>query len=245
MKHGCWAACLEECDEKISREHTVSACLFESPEIVVQGFPWCLGKPRTVGLSSLVSKILCRKHNSMLTEVDSAALEALNIFRKLSDLNNARENIFLRKGFHWTIRHFCIDGPLLERWFLKTLINVSVGRTLKIGPDATSAGMPSSELVQIAFGRRGFQEWAGMYTSGYPNQQIHSQEGFRITPVGREDYLTGARFQFRGYNFYLNLLPMKFHKDGVSDLIYRNATFKCVVRQKLSHVVRIRGWRPS
>ena len=178
----------------------------------------------------------------MLTDVDSAALQAFSVFRQLVHLNNARENIFLRKGSKWTIRHFRIGGPLLERWFLKTLINVAVGGNLKIGPEAASASMPSCELVQIAFGRRSFQEWARMYTSAYQGQQIHSRDGIRVIPVAKEDYIAGARFEFHGYNFYLNLLPMRFHKDGDSDLLYRNATFKCVLRQQLSHIVRIRGW---
>jgi hypothetical protein len=242
MKRRCWAACLDECDEKISREHTISACLFESPEIIVQGFPWCLDEPKTVGLANLVRKILCKKHNSMLTELDSAALQAFNVFRQLVDLNNRREHISLRTGFNWTVRHFRIGGPLLERWFLKTLINVAVGGSIKIGPGANSVGMPSFELVQIAFGRQSFQEGAGMYTSAYPGQQIHSKDGVRVRPAVREDYIAGARFEFRGYSFYLNLLPMRFHKDGDSDLLYRNATFKCVLREQLSHIVTIRGW---
>lgn len=242
MKQRCWAACLDDCDEKIYREHTVSSCLFKSPKVIVQGFPWCLDEPKTIGLANLVSKILCKKHNSMLTVVDSAALQAFNVFRQLVLLNNTRENISLRKGFKWTVRNFRIDGPLLERWFLKTLINVAIGGNLKIGPEAARVGMPSFELVQIAFGRRSFQEWAGMYTSAYPGQQIHSKDGIRIRPVARQDHIAGARFEFRGYSFYLNLLPMRFHKDGDFELLYRSATFKGVLRQKLSHIVAIRGW---
>ncbi len=58
---GCWAAALADCDQKISREHVVSQCLFETDEIIVQGFQWCLNEPKSIGLSNLVGKILVQK----------------------------------------------------------------------------------------------------------------------------------------------------------------------------------------
>ena len=208
----------------------------------MQGFPWCLDAPKTVGLANVVSKNLCKKHNSSFTDVDSAALQAFDVFRQIAHLNNIRERITLRKRSKWTIRNFRIDGPLLERWFLKTLINVTFDGSLRIGPESTSVGMPSCELVRVAFGLRSFGEWAGMYVSAHAGQQIHSRDGVRIRPAGREDYVAVARFEFRGYNFFLNLLPMQFHMDGESKLLYHCKAFRCELKEKLSHMVRFTGW---
>src|ERR1700675_999975 len=88
---GCWAACLGDCGQKISREHRVSKCLFDSEEISVQGFPWCLNEPKTIGLANFVAKILCKEHISALGELDSAALQAFKVFRESVRLNRVRQ----------------------------------------------------------------------------------------------------------------------------------------------------------
>ena len=121
----CWAASLGDCDDKITREHVISQCLFKGDEITVQGFPWCLNEPKTIGLSNLVAKILCRKHNNNLSDLDAAALRAFDVLRESIRMNDVRGKL---KQRFWRIKHFKIDGPLLERWFLKTLINLSFGR---------------------------------------------------------------------------------------------------------------------
>lgn len=56
----------------------------------------------------------------------------------------------------WTIKTFTIDGALLERWFLKTLINFSHGGQWIIGEGSHPPGLPNDELVKIAFGKAAF-----------------------------------------------------------------------------------------
>src|ERR1700720_4721583 len=119
---GCWATPLGDCDDKISREHVVSRCLFEGDEITVQGFPWCPTEPKTIGLSNLVAKILCKRHNSDLSSLDEAALAAFNVFRESIRMNEVRGKF--RPTF-WNTKRFKINGRLLERWFLNTLIYLS------------------------------------------------------------------------------------------------------------------------
>src|SRR5437899_10575191 len=74
----CWAACLGDCSDKISREHIISASLFPADKITVQGLSWCKGEPKEIGLAALTRKILCTKHNSDLSEIDAAAGESIN-----------------------------------------------------------------------------------------------------------------------------------------------------------------------
>src|SRR5690242_8484631 len=89
----CWAAPLGDCSQKITREHTVSQCLFETDQIMVQGFKWCLDQAKSIGLSNLVAKILCKNHNSGLSDLDAAALAAFNAFREAIRLNQVREKL--------------------------------------------------------------------------------------------------------------------------------------------------------
>jgi hypothetical protein len=110
---GCWAACLGDCCPKISREHTISQGLFNTDEIMVQGFPWCLNKPKAIGLASLVAKILCQTHNNALSELDSEAKRAFDVFREAVRLNHVRQQ--LKRPSMWHVKRLTIDGPRLAK----------------------------------------------------------------------------------------------------------------------------------
>src|SRR5207245_4901734 len=108
----CWANQLGGCSQKITREHVVSRGLFDSEQIMVQGFKWCLNEPKKIGLSNLVAKILCKRHNNDLSDLDAAALRAFDIFRESIRLNQIRGKM---KGrlVRWHIKRMQIDGPRL------------------------------------------------------------------------------------------------------------------------------------
>lgn len=235
----CWAASLGNCDQKISREHLVSQCLFDNDQIVVQGFRWC-PTPKAISLSGLVSKILCKKHNSDLSDLDSAALHAFNVFREGIRLNKAREKI--KRPSVWHVKAFCIDGPRLERWFLKTLINVSYRGDIPIGTGNHPPGTPSSTLVEIAFGQRQFDNGGGLYVAGKSGEQVDSMDRVNCTTMTDGRKLVAGRFNFRGYRFLLNLLSERFKTLDDSDLLYRDVTINCQVQGRISHRIVLKGW---
>jgi hypothetical protein len=237
---GCWALCLGDCGEGMTGEHLVSKSLFDTNEIIVQGFPWCLDTPKKIGLASLVANILCKKHNSALSELDTAASNASKVFREAVHLNHVRQK--LKRQPAWNVKRYRIDGPRLERWFLKTLINISFGGQWTIGPGTHTAGCVSCDLVETAFGRRPFGIGAGMYTIAHMGQQVVSEDRVNFTPLTQDNNLNGARFNFRGHSIFLNLLPQTFKMDGQSNLWYRQVTHEWPVHNRLSHVVSINGW---
>jgi hypothetical protein len=237
---GCWAKCLGNCSQKMSREHTISQGLFNTDEIMVQGFPWCLDEPKCIGLANLVKKILCTAHNNALGELDDAAKRAFDVFREAVRLNNVRQKI--KRPPVWNVKRLTIDGPQLERWFLKTLINLSFRGQWTIGVGAHLAGSVSSELVETAFGLRKFEPGAGMYTIARAGQQMDSTDRVNFTPLTLGSGLYAARFIFRGHTFFLNLLPQQFKMDGDSYLLYRNVTHNWDVKGRRSHVISIAGW---
>lgn len=236
---GCWAAALGDCSEKMSREHTVSRSLF-SDEIIVQGFPWCSKEPKKIGISSLVRKILCQKHNNGLSELDTAALDAFNVFRESIRLNDVRGK--LKRPPIWNVKRLTIDGPRLERWFLKTLINLSFGGEWTIGRGSHPVGAISQELVEVAFGLRRFENGAGLYLSARKGENIDSFDHVSITPLTEGTNLCAGRFKFRGFTYFLNLLPERFHTAGESHLLYQEVTHKCNVQGRLSHIIHVKGW---
>jgi hypothetical protein len=215
---GCWAASLGDCDGKISREHLVSQALFPSGKITVQGLHWCKDEPKTVGLASLTGKILCRRHNSELSELDTAVQRTFEAFEEAMRLFEVRSKLRSR---HWTVKRFNVNGALLERWFLKTLINLSYESRWIIGEGKHLVGCPNEELVKIAFGRAAFQEKAGLYTAAHTGEQITLRPGLRFTPMTVDSNLLAGMFSLCGYRFFLNLLSQEFKEHRGSDLMYR------------------------
>src|SRR5260370_40531159 len=86
----CWAACLGDCSDKISREHIITAGLFLDDKLTVQGLPWCRDMPKEIGLAALTKKNLCTKHNSDLSVIDDAAIQSMNVLRESMRVTNLR-----------------------------------------------------------------------------------------------------------------------------------------------------------
>lgn len=200
----CWASCLGGCSDKVSREHVVSQSLFRDDEVMVQGFSWC-PQLKKIGISSLTAKILCRHHNSMLSPVDQGGADAFDALREMRRISSIREKVGGR--FNNVVRH-TIDGPLLERWLLKTLINISYNGDKPIGRSSTIAGKPSDELVRIAFGQAQFSGKAGLYIIGMVGMNMHSKDMFKFAPLVKDGHhIEGGVFVFRGHPLLLFLEP--------------------------------------
>lgn len=202
----CWAESIGACDGKISREHVVSKSLFVSPEILVHGFHWCKEEPKTVGIGSLTAKILCQEHNSQLSPLDSAAGAAFDSLRQQTKLANEREK--LSPSTLLKVERFKIDAKLLERWFLKTLLNLSYGGDFLIGINGTEKGVPPTELVRICYGQEPFPGEAGMYVAANSGMTLNMVDTVAFSPLIKDDQrILGGFFEFRGVRFLLALMP--------------------------------------
>lgn len=203
----CWASHLSDCCDVQSREHLISASLFsKSKSIFVQGFPWCVDTQKEIGLSSLTSKILCKHHNSSLSLLDSAAGHAFNNFEFISKLILEANN---NRG-RFKIKESHINAVLLERWLLKTLINISYRKDQFIG-NSCVAGLPEDNLVKICFGKSTFSNGAGMYIAANQGDNIEFGSELILTPLieESENKIVGGMFEFAGLLIFLWLLPEK------------------------------------
>ena len=158
----CWAACLGDCSDKISGEHIVTAGIFSSEKVHVQGFPWCMDAPEEIGLASAVKKVLCTEHNSRLSPVDEAVIRVFGALREAVRLSDMRSKAPLRR---WPNVKFDVDGINLERWCLKTLITLSIGGSLPLGPHPKDAETPDENFIRICFGMNRFQAPNGLYVA--------------------------------------------------------------------------------
>jgi hypothetical protein len=200
----CWAQSLGNCSTSLSAEHIVSAGLFTTEKVSVQGFKWCLDEAKTVGLSSLVRNILCTTHNNLLSQVDEAAIKASKVIQECIRLNIVRGAM---KERIWNFVRLKIEGEPLERWFLKTLINASLTDQERIGSKTAPLGEVPVNFVQIAFGVRKFRPNAGLYFAGEVGEHLTFAEAFRIVPFydKHNSCVMGGTFHFYGLRFMLYL----------------------------------------
>lgn len=201
----CWAECIGGCNGGISREHVVSKSLFQSTALHVKGFPWCKDDFRTVGIESLTSKILCQNHNNNLSQLDNEASNLFNAIREYCRLESVRKNTtsLARISRSATL----VNAKLLERWFLKTLLNLSLSRDYYIGPIGKIKKEVSLDLVQICYGTKPFESAAGMYAAANPGMLLESSDTLNFAPLLRDERVLGGFFEFRGFRFFLNLMP--------------------------------------
>jgi hypothetical protein len=198
----CWAESLGDCSEKISREHIVSEGMFPEQILLIKGLHWCENEFKEISVTNFVKKVLCGWHNNSLTDVDQSGIDAMTAFRNEVQVNNARAPM---KAVRWTVKNIAIDGRGLERWCLKTLINVAAEGKYKIGKDSETIGMPSARLVMIAFGKERFRPRAGLYGIGRLGN-LKISDHFRLIPyVNHKQILLGGLFGIHGYQFILYL----------------------------------------
>lgn len=149
----CWAHAIGGCSSRQSGEHTISANVLEGETVYVSGFSWCADREVRLPVQRFRQNILCTKHNSDLSPTDTAGGE---LFRALGSMRTAAAKRLSSGKKPRFIRALHVNAPLVERWFLKSVINVGIERTKR-------AWWPPAKWVQLAFGVAQFGPSSGMY----------------------------------------------------------------------------------
>jgi hypothetical protein len=192
----CWAHSLGNCGGGRSREHYISDGIFDGATVTAFGLPWCKDEPVTIGLASATSKILCKRHNEALSSFDA---EAAKLSRFISS------NIVHEPLAHTDIT---LQGPLIEKWALKTFLNLGFIGALDRG---VSRLTPPSNLVKSLFASDKLRNGLGLYfiTGGVSN------DGFKVglawnaivnRKTGRPD---GMTFTFNGLRLAVTAISLR------------------------------------
>lgn len=186
----CWANYRADCNRGMSKEHLISKALFPDQTINVSGFDWCNGTEKRVGINALQRKILCSKHNNDLSPTDEAAKHAIESF----SIGNSE---------------IPLNGPLLERWLVKTAVNLSIEGNHHIGCGMTESkpGWPSPYLLAVAFGDEVLCAKMGAYFLFPETQYVHRAGEILIVPISRDEFIGGYLFGLRGFFIFLSLYP--------------------------------------
>ena len=158
----------------------------QGPQVNIRGFPSLHGNTITLHKRQFKSNILCRTHNNALSQIDEAGTVAFNVLRDSAGPNPRRRNK--------------INGTLLERWLLKTLINMEVLVDFNV--------RPPRDMVEIAFGTRVFAPNAGLFFLGYSFDPEFGDERVsytRLVEDGAGNKIVGGRFKFRSFDLLLTL----------------------------------------
>lgn len=247
----CWAAALGDCQGKLSREHSVSGGMWLGQSIYVHGLPWCRDEPKKVGLESMTVRHLCEGHNSSLSPVDRGGINAFKAIRAAAQFQNNRLRLVRDEvaRLPWFRVQWSIDGPLLERWFLKTTINLlganTANRIWRL-PNSNEYS-PPDDLVLAAFGQSSLIRPAGLYAAGTTGEAVEFPERVTMTSLHGEGVLAFA-YTFGGLRFLLwlsaepvpNRLTTNHSREEAwrdSTLIYHVSRLKFLVQSRSSHFV--------
>ena len=160
-------------------------------------------RAQRIGLASLTANHLCKQHNSDLSPLDQAGIEAFEAIRGAATLTTKRSKERPRK---WKVRRFEADGPLLERWFLKTGINLSLVQQTKNTWQLTGENVRyvPEHLVQAAFGLDPLQKPMGLYAAGNIGEDLAFTNSVSFAPILDENgEVVGFTFTFQGLRFLM------------------------------------------
>lgn len=196
-KFKCWAAPCGGCGDGPSREHLLSSCLFPDGVVRVKGFDWCKDETKTVGVNGLGRQILCKKHNSALSDTDAEAKKSVGLFQ---------QSVQAGSGL---VANNRVDGHILERWLLKTAINTAYGGKwhIGVGMHGSIPGLPPPYLIDVAFGKLPFSHKMGAYFLFPKKEKLHDPGAILSFPLAKDGCIGGFYFELRTQPIFLNLFP--------------------------------------
>ena len=193
----CFLAVTRDCSGKISKEHYVSESVLEQIDymIGVEGLPGIPpGEQRRISTPNLAASVLCTRHNSALSPLDSTGA---NFFRAVKNMSSS--------NYDGGEKVLAFNGRDIERWMLKTMY-----------------GMLASKLLQPRFGRRigadidalcadllydkiPFVPGRGLFIRTEIGHTVATERAIAVQPVTNnvEQTINGLRFNMVGFDFLL------------------------------------------
>lgn len=200
----CWANSYGQCGNKITGEHLISKSILNK-RIIVQGFSWCKDQPKEIGQASLVNNFLCNHHNEALSPSDT---EIANFVSSL-DKFTATENKFRKYGFRVkkVPIKYLINGLLIEKWFIKTLINICL-------TNEKEANIHFDKILPILYGDKKNENPYGFNFAVKTGQTLKRENQIQIAPLfnqtDSEKELAGGLFLFQGFKVIILIPCSKF-----------------------------------
>jgi len=204
----CYAANLGGCRPPISSEHFISRAILEQigPKIVIDGLPW---SNRQVALpaTSLGSNVLCKHHNSLLSDVD---VEAASMFRYVKNFREGR-----------SFGEIVLDGDKIERWTLKVLSGLLASGNMRRADGSSTKGfVPPVNWNRVLFGLDRMPADRGLHFFERP-QGDAKELAVTINSHAADNRIYGITIQMLGLNLHLCLQKLVWERPE-----------KCILRPR-------------
>jgi hypothetical protein len=197
----CYLKSLGSCDGKLSREHLISRSVLEflygTAGLQISGLPWIeRGQSREVPLDALTTKCLCRKHNSALAPLDTAALQFFQSIHNFIMDDKANQS-------------FLVCGHDIERWLLKTTIAMAVSGNFGDENVPWRGDFISGlDYVKLLDEPKSWAVGTGLYFTVRVDDVLNMRKHFQIAPhFNKENQIVGIEANLYGIDVVLNLAP--------------------------------------
>ncbi len=194
---GCYASSLHDCDGgSLSGEHYFSRSVLEAigDGATYRGLPWMPVEGISLGINSFVANVLCKRHNSALSGLDTVAGNLFGCIRDIT-LNKTEQTLW---GF---------SGYDVERWLIKLLLGMISSRNVPTSVNnthtLTDVNIPL-ELLKILFsGPEPVEQ--GYFKILWQNGERNASDQFRVAcerdfETDQRDHII-AEFMFLGFCF--------------------------------------------
>lgn len=184
----CYANADANCSTKISKEHFISASLLRRLELnntaKIAGLAW--QEPETFNLvpvKGLASNVLCERHNSALSGLDSLIDNFATAIRSFDRAPKSR--------------HVKFSGTDIERWMLKCLLGLSVSKNI--------SSQLKPECVDLLFQKACWPDRWGLHVSTNASTPIYHTDSLLIQTRIDEarSLILAADFLIQGMPFTL------------------------------------------
>jgi hypothetical protein len=182
----------------MSGEHYISESVINclGGQFKISGFPWQeIGQEQEVGINSLRSKVLCKRHNEAFSPLDESAKKFFGIlFSIIAEFSGESGHL---NGSTW---HF-VSGEMLELWLMKTLFGLSPKIAAKSRVRLSDTQTISMNRLRRVIKRGRLLPPDGLYLR-IPDQQSGTYEPkLNLTPMSVFDQVIGLRWSIFGFEF--------------------------------------------
>ena len=188
----CYMRSSNDCSTKISGEHYVSAAILsEFGNLRTSGLPFFGPGETQVGINALISNILCTRHNSALSPLDTEGR------RMLVAIRNGINHVWKESLSTKTLCRI-VSGEAFERWGLKTLMGLLAANVARTdgASTANNFSIPEALIVEaLTTGR--LPPGYGLYV-GHESDMLHDTIGFAPLTHMEDQRVAGLRCTFLG-----------------------------------------------
>jgi hypothetical protein len=205
----------------------------------VGGYPWCPpGEQVTIAKGAQKARILCKKHNSDLSILDSTAISFFEFLTTIEDCERGKKN------FDSIKKEITIQGDLFERWILKYVVGAIYSGNTRAGKLTANINFVSEDIIRILYGFKPWSDDQGFYleTGKVLKISVKSVGGdFKINQENEK--LLAVTVTFHGLPFTLQLFSSEKSSNELSEhdlsktLKYRPSKITFVKKGKLYEVV--------